>query len=681
MAQSQKLVKEAFRPDHMDTVLYGAAYYPEYMPYERTDEDIALMKKAGISVVRVGESTWGLWEPEDGRFEYVWMDKVIEKLHAAGIRVVLGTPTYSIPAWLYKKHPEIVITKLGGQYMYYGMRQNADLMNATYRFHCERVIRKILEHYRDNPAVIGYQVDNETFSAGAVNPDVQAAFKEYLKAKFKTVDRLNKIWGLNYWGQRLNNWDELPPREGILNPGWKLEWERFSQWETADFLAWQAKIVNEYKRPDQFVMHDLAGPPRPIVNEEEIGGNLDIIAVNPYHGTQDDFDGEGSSYQGDYTRSLKRTNYLVTETNAEAIGWDSKRQFPPYDGQLRLDVYTHVSAGANMVEYWHWHSLHYGQETYWKGVLGHDLQPGRAYEEVSRTAHELQRIGPEIANLRIKNEVAILYSRDSYWGIEFMKFSERVNYTTILTQMYHTLYRANIGIDFVFPDSTNLSDYRVIVVPPLYVADDALLGRLVEYVKNGGHLVMAFKSGFCNEHSTVRWQMMPGPLKEAAGFHYQEFSVLKQALPLKGDPFRAGDENSVSEWAEMIVADTAKPLAYYDHPFFGKYPAITRNEFGKGSFTYEGTVLTGKLQKEVLFAVLKEAGLLGPDQSLPATVRVAHGQNRKGKTLHFYLNYSSKPQMVPYTYATGTNLLTQGTARQSESLLLQPWDAAIVEEK
>lgn len=199
----------------------------------------------------------------------------------------------------------------------------------------------------------------------------------------------------------MNNWDELPPRDGILNPGWKLDWERYSQWQTTDFLECQAKIVSEYKRPDQCITHDLAGPPRPVVDELAIAHALDIVALNPYHGTQDDFDGEGSSYEGDYTRSLKRTNYLVTETNAEAIGWDSRGQYPPYDNQLRQDVYTHISSGANMVEYWHWHLLHYGQETYWKGVLGHDLQPGRTYEEVSRVAHELQRIGPEIADLSL----------------------------------------------------------------------------------------------------------------------------------------------------------------------------------------------------------------------------------------------------------------------------------------
>ena len=673
--------REAFRPDHMDTVLYGVAYYPEYMPYERTDQDIALMQKAGISVVRIGESSWGLWEPEEGKFEFAWMDRVVEKLHAAGIRIILGTPTYSIPAWMYKKHPEILVTRLGGQALFYGLRQNTDLANPTYRFYCERVIRKILEHYENNPAIIGFQIDNETTSGGAANHDVQVGFQEYLKAKFKTVDELNRVWGLNYWGQRLNDWTELPPRDGIINPGWKLEWERYSQWLATDFLAWQAGIVNEYKAPNKFVMHDFAASPNPLVNEEDVARTLDIAASNPYHGTQDQFDGETSSMVGDYMRSLKNTNYLITETNAEAIGWDSKEQFPPYDGQLRLDVYTHASSGANMIEYWHWHSIHYGQETYWKGVLGHDLTPGRTYGEVSRTAHELQRIGPEIADIQRKNLVAILYSNDSHYGIEFMKFSDRVNYRTILRQMYHTLYRENVGVDFVFPDSTDLAKYKVIVVPPLYVASDALLKRLAEYVHGGGNLVMAFKSGFCNEFSTVRWEMAPGPLREAAGFHYQEFSSLQKPLELKSDPFHAGGENKVSEWAEMILPDMAKGLAYYDQPFFEKYPAVTRNSFGKGTLTYEGTVLSDVLQERVMSGVLQLAGLTGPDQSLPANVRAKHGINRKGKTLHYFLNYSSEVQTFPYSFGAGTDLLTQSAVAVGQSFKLKPWDAAIVEEK
>ena len=673
--------KPAFAPDKMETVLYGAAYYSEYMPYERLEQDVKLMQQAGISVVRMGESSWGLWEPEDGRFEYAWMDRVIDRMHNAGIKVILGTPTYSVPAWMYKEHPEIFITRFGGQTITFGYRQNTDLLNPTYRRYCERVIRKLLEHYKDNPTVIGWQIDNETSAGAAANHDVQAGFVNYLQKKFKTVDALNQVWLLNYWGQRLNDWSEIPPQEGIINPGWKLEWQRYQQWMTTDFLSWQSSIVNQYKRPDQFITHDLAGPPRSEVNEHDISRTMDVMAVNPYHGTQDQFDGLGSTMAGDYTRSLKRTNYLVTETNAQTIGWDSKEQFPPYDGQLRLDVYTHFSSGANMVEYWHWHSIHNGQETYWKGVLAHDLEPTRAYAEVSRTAHELQRVGPEIVDLKQVNQVAILYSNDSAYGIEFMKFSDKVNYRTILDQMYATLYRNNIGLDFIFPESTNFSDYKVILVPPLYVASDELLNRLVEYVRSGGHVVMAFKSGFTNEYSSVRWSMAPGPLRKAAGFRYQEFSTLAKPLALKDDPLQAGADNKVSAWADMLILEGAQALAYYDHPFFEKYPAITRNHFGSGTLTYEGTVLSDTLQTKMLLDVLQMAGLTGPDQELPASVRVKHGTNRNGKVIHYYLNYSSGPQTFKYKYKSGTDLLTDLAVPSFQLVTLKPWDLVIIEEK
>jgi beta-galactosidase len=673
--------KAAFAPDKMDNILYGAAYYEEYMPYDRLEQDVQLMQQAGISVVRMGESSWGLWEPQDGHFDFAWMDRVIDRMQQAGIKVILGTPTYSVPAWMYKEHPEIFIQRFDAKTITFGYRQNTDLMNPIYRSHCERVIRKLLEHYKNNPTIIGWQIDNETSAGDAANPDVQAGFVEYLKKKFRTVDELNKDWLLNYWGQRLNDWTEIPPQEGIINPGWKLEWERYQQWITTDFLAWQASIVNEYKRPDQFITHDLAGPPRPQVSERDIARSMDIMAANPYHGTQDQFDGIGSSMVGDYTRSLKKTNYLVTETNAQTIGWDSKEQFPPYDGQLRLDVYTHLSSGANMVEYWHWHSIHNGQETYWKGVLSHDLEPNRAYAEVSRTAHELQRIGPHLVDLRQDNKVAILYSADSSDGIEFMKFSDRVNYHTLLSQMYSALYRNNVGVDFVFPDTTDFANYKVVIVPLLYVASDELLNRLAGYVRGGGHLVTTFKSGFTSEYDTVRWIMAPGPLRKAAGVRYQEFSSLKKPLALKGDPFGAGSDNRVSEWAEMLILEGAQPLAYYEHPFFGKYPAITRNHFGRGTLTYEGTVLSDTLQSKLLLDELALAGLKGPDQDLPATVHVKHGTNSQGKAIHYYMNYSNSPQAFKYVYKAGQELLMSGAVTPSESITLEPWNLVIIEEQ
>ena len=208
-----------------------------------------------------------------------------------------------------------------------------------------------------------------------------------------------------------------------------------------------------------------------------------------------------------------------------------------------------------------------------------------------------------------------------------------------------------------------------------------LLRRLVEYVRAGGHLVLTLKSGFCDEYSTVRPSMAPGPLREAAGFHYQEFSNLAKPLPLKDDPFQAGAENQVSDWAEMLLLDTARPLAFYDHPFFGKYPAITENHFGKGMVTYEGTVLSDVLQQKVLERVLGQAQLLGPDQKVPAGVRVKHGTGRSGKAIHYYFNFSATPQTAVYPYGSGTELLLNRAVSKGGTLALDPWGVAIVEQE
>jgi len=685
-------------PRHLDfpTVLYGAAYYNEYMPGDqaaRLDKDVSLMKAAGLNVVRMGESTWSLWEPEDGHFETAWMDRVVDAMGKAGIKVILGTPTYSIPAWMAHQHPEILARRSQGGVAVegaYGMRQNMDTDSPAYRFYAERLIRHIVAHYKDNPVVIGWQLDNETSSYDAANPDVFIGFQHYLERKFVTPEALSKAWFLNYWGENIHTWEDLPTRDGTISTGYKLEWTRWSQMRVTEFLQWQAALVREVAAPGQFITTDYGGMMRRDVNEEAVAESLDIPADNVYHPTQDHYDGSVQSLQEDFTRSLKHSNFLITETNAQTIDWSSSRQFPPYDGQLRQDVYTHLSNGANMVEYWHWASIPANQETYWKGVLSHDLEPNRAYAEVSRTAHELQKIGPHLVGLKIHNQVAILWSRDSANAIGFMPYGGPVpewswshtpdGYDSLVQQIHRALYDLNVGSDFVFPTTTDFSAYKLLIVPALYISDDALLQRISDYVKNGGHVVMTFKSGFANENSAVRWVRAPGPLREAAGFSYQEFSNLEHPLQLKGDPFHAGADNQVQYWAEFLIPEHAKALAYYDHPFFGKWPAITENQFGSGSLLYEGTYLSDKLQTAILRASLEKLGLTAPGQQPPAAVHVQHGFNRLGKQIHYYFNYSSAEVKVSYAFGDGTNLLDGKPVARNADLLLDPWDVAIIEE-
>jgi beta-galactosidase len=683
------------RAPDLDTILYGASYYHEYMPYERLDKDVELMQKAGITVIRLGESTWSSWEPRDGEFQFAWMERILDRLHKAGIKVILGTPTYSIPTWLYKKHPDILVTHFGTapplsdpySQSYpssippgaYGPRQNMDLTHPEYRKHAERIIRAVVGHFKDHPAIIGFQVDNETGPNGLPLPNVQAQFLARLKAKYETPQVLNKLWGLAYWGQLVDKWEDFPPRDGILNPGYKLEWERFQQDIVTEFLAWQAKIVREYKRPDQFVTHNFVGGIRTNLDQWAIARDLDVAAVNPYHATQDRLTAKDIWLSGDLCRSLKGKSYLVTETNAQTIGWDSRAQYPPYPGQLRLSAYAHLAAGANMVAYWHWRSLHYGQETYWRGVLSHDLEPNRAYGEVSKIGAELKALGPRLANLKKSNQVAILYSGDSYHAIRFMPYSDRSDYMSVLGQMYDALYQLNVEPDIIPASQENLSAYKVILVPPLYSASDAVLKRLADYVKSGGHVVMAFKSGFANEHSTVRWEMAPGPLRAAAGFRYQEFTSLPEKLKLTPDPYALGAGNYGSVWAEFLIPETAEVLASYDHPYW-KFPAITRNKYGSGTLTYEGTVVSSELQRAVILDTLQRARLTGPDQGLPEGVKVRHGRNAQGTLLHYYLNFTGKRQSIVYPYRAGTDLLTKAAAAQGKPLALEPWGVAIIAE-
>jgi beta-galactosidase len=677
----------------METILYGAAYYPEYLPSDRLDKDVELMQKAGITVVRVGESTWSSWEPRDGDFQFAWMERVLNRLHQAGIKVILGTPTYSIPTWLYKEHPEILVThnstlpRLSDPYDpaypasatpgFYGPRQNYDFLNPYFRQHAESVIREIVSHFKDHPAVIGYQIDNETFPNGVPTQYSNAAFLERLKKKFKTPDAMNKAWGLVYWGQLVDKWEDLPSRNGILNPGYKLEWENFQHDIVTDYLAWQAMIVKESKRPDQFITQDFSGGVHTNLDQWAISRNLDIVAENPYFETQRRLSGRSIWLSGDLGRSLKHTNYLVTETNAQTIGWDSRTQYPQYPGQLRLVVYAHLAAGANMVEYWHWHSLHYGQETYWKGILSHDLQPNRTYEEVTQVARELRKIGPQLVNLKKDNKVAILVSTDSANALSYMPVSDNVNYMTILQQFYNALYDLNVEPDFVQTGDSSLSGYKIVLVPPLYSASDRELQILTNCVKNGGHVLMAFKSGFTNEYSTVRDVMAPGPLREVAGFHYQEFTNVAEPERLTPDPYNVGGQNQGSVWQEFLVLDTAEALASFDDPYW-HFPAITRNRYGSGTLTYEATVVTDTLQREILRDLLKRVGLTGPDQKLPPEVKVRHGLNSQGKTLHYYLNFSGATQSFSYPYSNGADLLTNGSINKGQVITLSPWDLTIV---
>lgn len=660
-----------------DKPLYGAAYYHEYMPSERLDEDIRLMKNAGLNVVRLGESAWGLFEPQEGVFAFEWMDRIIDKMHQAGIHIILGTPTYSIPAWLAHMHPEVLAEYQRGTKAYYGIRQNIDLSNPTFKYYSERIIRKLMERYAKHPGVIGYQVDNETEARGINNRDYFIGFRNYIKGRFNNdLDSLNKAWGMNYWGMNIRTWEEFYTRDGVTNPSYKNEWERYNRKQVADFLNWQANIVNEYKRQDQFITHCFM-PDFHNVDQVESFRQMQYPAINIYHDVQDKQDGQRIAYSGDFVRTVAKNNYIVMETNAQGIGWDARTQYPPYDRQLRQNVYAHYASGANMVEYWHWSTLHYGQETYWRGVLGHDLQPNRIYDEFKTTAQELARIGDRLIDLKKKNKTAILYSHDSYHALNFMPYTYKNNYP--IDMIHKALYFQNIEADIIPCDKiTDFKGYEMLVIPPLYVATDELLLAIDKFVKAGGHVVMMYKSGYCNEHSAVRATAAPGPLRKACGFHYQEFSTIGD-MRLKDNPFQLTDKNQIGDWYEFLIPETAQPLAYAEHPFFGKWPVITENTYGKGKLTYIGTYPSQELLHTIIKKTAIAAKVITADNyTFPIIQR--SGKNKWGKTIHYIFNYSKETKRITYTGGPAKELISDKLTQTGQQIVLDPWEVLIMEQ-
>jgi beta-galactosidase len=250
----------------------------------------------------------------------------------------------------------------------------------------------------------------------------------------------------------------------------------------------------------------------------------------------------------------------------------------------------------------------------------------------------------------------------------------------VLRQMHKAAFRQNIGVDFVLAENADFTGYKLLLIPPLYVASDALLNKISDFVKNGGHVIMSVKSGFCDENSVVRHVKAPGPLREAAGFYYQEFSNVK-LLTLLQDPFKVGDEkNKAKDWVEFIITETAKPIAAYDDPFFSKYPAITGNNFGRGTFIYEGCLLTDEIQSKIVSDKALEIGLFDKDNRLVYPVVMKYGTNDQGKTIRYYLNYSNTEQSFVYGYPKGADLLASRTLKKGDSIILKPWDILIVEE-
>lgn len=664
----------------MAELYYGVAYYDEYMPEDRLEKDIEMMLAAGINVVRIAESTWSTLEPAEGTYNFYHIDRVLDAMHAAGIAVIIGTPTYAIPAWLAKKHPEVMVTTVQGTQKY-GPRQIMDIVNPVFRRYAENIIRVLMAHVCQHPAVIGYQLDNETKHYDNTGHWMQSGFIESLKVRYPDTSQFNHDFGLDYWSNRIDDWADFPPVESTINASLACAFSQYQREQVTAYLAWQGELVREYCKPGQFITHNFDFEWRgysygvqPRVDHFAAARALTVAGVDIYHPTQDHLTGREIAFGGAITRGIKQgANYFVLETQAQGFP-----EWTPYPGQLRLQAFSHIAQGARMVSYWHWHSIHNSFETYWKGLLSHDFAPNPTWREACTIGKDFAQYGEQLSGLSARHDVAILISNEAMDALNhFPPADGKTNvWNDIFRRFHDALYDNNVGVDIINDVDAQCDKYKVMIIPALYSAPDGLLSRIHAWVERGGRAVISFKSGFSDENVKVRSTPQPGGLRDVCGVTYNQFT---RPDFLQVDASAIGLPDTEAElWAELLTPDPeTEVMARYRHPAWGQYAAVTRAHYGKGQAMYVG-FLPEKAWLYGLFSQFTADLRLSSqaaDASFPVIVRrlyQADGQERV-----FIFNYSPTPQNLPAP-VNGVQVLQQGRVSRGRPLILAPWDTVII---
>ena len=531
------------------------------------------------------------------------------------------------------------------------------------------------------------------------------------------MERLNEAWGLVYWSHKLSTWADLWRPDGNFQPQYDLAWRTFQAKLTTEYIAWQAGIVREYASPEQFVTTCVAYD-RPGIDDSNLMRALDVTAGNPYYAMQDALAvpyteskpqgwttaGAWSLFQSaDRMFSSRQEPYLVTETNAGAIGGPSVN-FPAYDGQWRQAAWTFIARGAEMIEYWHWHTTHFGTETYWIGILPHDQRPGRVYEQLAELGAELEKAGSAVVGLQPDARIGLVYSSRSKWGLAFQSTFNKSNSTFVSAlgemdersyqRIFESFYRGTFdaGVparilhddQLVHPDggmdpAVVAAELPVLVVPGLLVADDELLTWLRSYAAAGGHLVLGIRTAYGDEEGRARLEVKPALLAEAAGVRYQEFSNLNDPLPVRSvsDRLTIGVDSRATRWIDCLITQGAEVIAEYDHPHFGRFPAAVTTEHGQGRITTIGTVPNQSLAADLARWLVPDAQEGWSD--LPASVTVSSATTRGGGRLHVVHNWGWETMAVA-TPAPVKDIL-EPDAGSSIKVELGAWDVRVLLEE
>lgn len=634
-------------------MLLGVDYYPEHWDESMLQEDLNNIIELGCNVIRIGEFAWHMMESEEGKFDFSYFDNVINEAKKKNLNVIFGTPTATMPAWLAKKHPDVLGEFEDKTKRAFGGRRQYCFNSNTYYKYSEIIIRELANHFKDEKSIVAWQIDNEFGHEGSdvcFCNNCKRAFREYLKEAYNNdINKLNEIWGTRFWSQSYNNFDEIPvPSKTITthNPSLRMEWERFRSISIEKYAKMQVDILKEILGDDSVVIHDFPGGYfDKSYDFSKVAKHIDVVAYNNYPvwgGQKEPIPAHEIACGLDFMRGAKRQNFWITEAIMGAQGHDVIG-YLPRPNQAKMWSYQAMAHGCNSLMYFRYRGATKGAEQYCYGIIDQDNKKRRKFYEVQSFFKDIKE-NEAVVNSEIKSDVAVIYDFESMASFRIQRQSFLMDYKNEVYRLYRPFYEKNINID-VIPSYVDFSDYKVLLIPTMIVFKSEVQDRIREFVKNGGKVVFSFRTAIKDYYNNLTLgQLNPSYYTDLIGGFVEEIESLQegQEVTLKGigefkDVFGKG-----VVFRDMLKTTTAESLFMYNDEFYNELSAITLNKYENGEVYYIGTGIDNETMDLLAEKIIKDSNIevIDSPKGVEVVKRVVNDEN-----YYFIMNHTGESKV------------------------------------
>lgn len=645
-------------------MIFGVDYYPEQWTAKDWDEDINIMKNMGITSVRLGEFSWALMEPKEGKFDFSFFDMIIEKFSKAEMTVILGTPTATFPPWLFKKYPKIAQVSKNGIERIIGTRRQACFSSKDFLKATENIVTEMAIHFGKNKTVIGWQIDNEPGHEGSdisYSKTSEKDFRKWLEAKYEKISKLNHAWGASFWGIVYNDFDEIPiPGAHVasnFNPCMIQDFYRFNSDVLVRYVHFQAKILRKHTQNQLITTNLFPSPFLAVTDMAELTSKLDFVSWDnyPVWGSQKEpFPHPFVAATLQYTRGLKNQNFNVMEQFSGFQGHDTLGYLPP-PGQVGLWLMQSIAHGANQIYFFRYRTARFGQEQLCYGILDHDKSLTLRYKELRDAIQKIKIYSEDFAEEDVHADVAVIHDIDNARNFKHQPLSDGLKFSPVpYAQLGYDIEIAtwfsgfsilNVNTHLIPANYSNLEGYKILALPLYSIVKPDFLKKLETFVSEGGILILGYRGGLKDENLWMYDQIPPGPFREMAGVEVRRFEAIGNDIVKIKFKLLKGE---CSKICELIKPTTAEVIARYSDKkkFYNGLPVITVNNFGKGKVYYVGSSLTPETFVKFYYSILKKARLKPSYKGRYIEEVKRTGMENDYKIL---MNHSNKPRWAGFT--------------------------------